>query len=249
VSGVDATERWYRTAFGPLTAAFWTSLVPRERVEAEARFLRDALAAAPGASLLDVPCGAGRQARALGRLGYRVTGVDVSPHMLAAARDEGDVEGVSLRAGEMAEIDGAAAFDGAYCWGNSFGYLPDAENRAFLARVAAALKPGARFVLDVGAVAENVLASFQPRTAVEAGGFRFTAERRYQMAESALHVAYRIERGGEAEEFIARQHVYTAAEIVRMAGAAGLSLLSLSGGIAGEPAGLGKPLIALFQRH
>jgi SAM-dependent methyltransferase len=262
---LTAAEDWYQTAFGPITAAFWTGLAPAARIEQEARFLAEALAVPAPARLLDVPCGAGRQARMLGRLGYRVLGIDISPHMLAAASNEGLVEGVELRQGRMSALGSTApplrappvagtaasdinAFDGAYCWGNSFGYLPHEENLAFLEQVAAALKPGARFVLDVGAVAEAVLSNFQARTVMEAGGFLFTAERRYALAESAMHIAYRIERGGEAEEFVARMAVYTAAEIIRLAGQAGFAPISQHGGIGGEPAALGKPLVAVFVR-
>ena len=45
------------------------------------------LAACPaGGDLLDVPCGYGRHAIPLARAGYRVTGVDRSPTLLAEAR-------------------------------------------------------------------------------------------------------------------------------------------------------------------
>lgn len=247
MSPISADDRWYRTAFGPLTAAFWTSFMPKERIEKEAAFLAATLQAPAGGLLLDVPCGAGRQARALARLGFRVEGIDVSEHMLAAS-GEPDVEGVLLRRGEMAALAETARYDGAYCWGNSFGYLPDAESREFLVGVARALKPGARFILEHGAVAENILASFQPRTEMSVAGFAFTAERRYDVAESAMHIRYRISRGGQTEEFVARQAVYTAAEILRMAGAAGLSLESLHGGIDREPAGLSRPLVVVLRK-
>lgn len=39
-----------------------------------------------GARVLDVPCGFGRHALVLARCGYRVTGVDISPELLAQAR-------------------------------------------------------------------------------------------------------------------------------------------------------------------
>jgi hypothetical protein len=103
-------------------------------------------------------------------------------------------------------------------------------------------------VLEVAAVAENVLRSFQPESSLQAGDYAFSARRRYDMAESAMHIAYRIARGGEAEEFVARQTVYTSAELIRMARAAGLDLVALHGGIAGEPADLGRGLIAVFAR-
>jgi SAM-dependent methyltransferase len=242
-----APEHWYRTAFGPLTAAFWTGLVPEQRIHEEARFLAEALQTAKNSLLLDVPCGAGRHARALARLGFRVDGLDISEHMLAASSEPAS-DGVILRQGDMAALAATDRYEGGYCWGNSFGYLSDEESRAFLRRIAVALRPSARFVLECGAVAENLLPSFQPHSEHVASGFRFTAERRYAVAESALHIRYRIERNGEAEEFVARQAVYTTAEILRMAALAGLNVESLHGGIAGEAAGLGRPLIAVFRR-
>jgi SAM-dependent methyltransferase len=245
---LSADAHWYRTAFGPLTAAFWTGLVANERIEQEARFLAAALQAPEGALLLDIPCGAGRHARALGRLGWRVDGLDVSEHMLAATSDAA-VDGVTLRQGDMVALEATDRYDGCYCWGNSFGYLSDEDTRSFLRRVALALRPGARFVLESGAVAENVLSTFHASTELAVSGFRFTAERRYDLAESAMHIRYRIEHGGEAEEFVARQSVYTVAEILRMAALAGLALESLHGGIAGEAATIGRPLIAVLRRR
>ena len=245
---LSADDHWYRTAFGPLTAALWTGLVANERIEQEARFLAAALQAPAGGLLLDVPCGAGRHARALGRLGWRVDGLEISEHMLAATSDAA-VEGVTLQQGDMMALAATDRYDGCYCWGNSFGYLSDEDTRSFLRRVALALRPGAHFVLESGAVAENVLSTFHARTELGMAGFRFTAERRYDLAESAMHIRYRIERDGEAEEFVARQAVYTVAEILRMAAVAGLAMESLHGGIAGETASIGRPLIAVLRRR
>ena len=230
---LSADDHWYRTAFGPLTAALWTGLVANERIEQEARFLAAALQAPAGGLLLDVPCGAGRHARALGRLGWRVDGLEISEHMLAATSDAA-VEGVTLQQGDMMALAATDRYDGCYCWGNSFGYLSDEDTRSFLRRVALALRPGAHFVLESGAVAENVLSTFHART---------------DLAESAMHIRYRIERDGEAEEFVARQAVYTVAEILRMAAVAGLAMESLHGGIAGETASIGRPLIAVLRRR
>jgi SAM-dependent methyltransferase len=243
---VTADPHWYRSAFGPLTAAFWTGLVAQDRIEAEARFLADALAVKPGASVLDVPCGAGRQARALARLGCRVTGVDISPHMLAAS-GEPAAGGVELRLGEM-DAPLAASFDGAYCWGNSFGYLSHERSLGFLRNVAHALRPGARFVLDVAAIAENVLAAFQATTTFEKDGVRFNAERSYDVARSAMEIVYTISRGDEVERFAARQLVYTSAEILRLTAACGMEPVALYASIEREPAALERPLILVLKR-
>ena len=63
----------------------------------------------------------------------------------------------------MRDLPWRARFDGAFCLGNSFGYLDDEGNAAFLRAVAAALKPGARFVLETPMVLENLLGHIKDR--------------------------------------------------------------------------------------
>ena len=46
---------------------------------------------APGSTVLDVACGAGRHMRYLATLGHRVTGVDRNPEAVALAQDSGSV--------------------------------------------------------------------------------------------------------------------------------------------------------------
>jgi len=55
----------------------------------------------------------------------------------------------------MRRVDGEAIYDGAYCFGNSFGFLAYDDMEAFVNGVAQALKPGARFVIETGMTAES----------------------------------------------------------------------------------------------
>ncbi len=64
----------------------------------------------------------------------------------------------------MRDLPWPEVFDGAYSFGNSFGYLDDAGNAAFLKSVAAALKPGARFVLESGYIMEHLFPILQERS-------------------------------------------------------------------------------------
>src|ERR1051326_8387876 len=94
-----------------------------------------------------------------------MTGVDISAEFLSAARARGRVLNLTVTWLErnMTDIDWESEFDGAYCFGNAFGYLDDAGNTAFLHAVARSLKPGARFVLDYPTVMEARLPRFQQR--------------------------------------------------------------------------------------
>lgn len=56
----------------------------------------EAAGVAPGASLLDLPCGAGRLLRLLVARGLQVTAADASPHMLERAKLHAAEEGLAL---------------------------------------------------------------------------------------------------------------------------------------------------------
>ena len=51
---------------------------------------------APGRRLLDIGCGAGREAIAFARAGLAVTGIDVAPAMIALARDRARAAGLAI---------------------------------------------------------------------------------------------------------------------------------------------------------
>lgn len=97
----------------------------------EARFVREQLLAhaqGPVRRVLDLACGTGSHALALSRLGLEVTGVDLSPDMLAQARAKLQAGGAHADLFEQdlrrLELPGAP-WDAAVCLFDSLGYLLD----------------------------------------------------------------------------------------------------------------------------
>ena len=129
----------YRSLFG------WS-----DRLRREGPLLLRVLAEAPSRRVLDLGCGSGEHSRFLRAQGFAPTGVDRSPAQLAQAR-EADPEG-SYR---EADLTGLSLLDlapqgGALCLGNTLPHLTEeAQVRAFLTGLRAALAPGAPFVLQV----------------------------------------------------------------------------------------------------
>jgi cyclopropane fatty-acyl-phospholipid synthase-like methyltransferase len=156
---------WWKDFFAGVAVDLWLRVPTPEQTRAEVDFIQQALQLAPGARVLDVPCGGGRHSLELAARGHAVTGVDISTDFLREARAQAAQRGLSVtwEQREMSELPWQAQFDGAFCFGNSFGYLDDAGNARFLAVVGRALKPGARFVLDTGVVAESLFLTFQER--------------------------------------------------------------------------------------
>ncbi len=244
-------SQWFETFFQGVAVEFWRRIVTPEMTADDAGFLVEALRAPRGGRLLDVPCGDGRHSRELARQGFRLTGVDLSADFLAAAREASAVEAPAIewRQGDMRDLPWQAEFDGAFCFGNSFGYLDHAGARAFLSAVARALKPGARFAADVGTVAESILPSLRPERWHRAGDLFMLSECHYDASASRLDIDYTFVHDGVAETRPVSSYVYTVAELGRLCSDAGLEVVSLSGSVSGEPYKFGSPHLLLVARR
>jgi SAM-dependent methyltransferase len=245
---------WYETFFHGVTLDLWRRAIPPEHTTAEADFLIKNLKCAPGTHLLDVPCGNGRLTFELANRGYRVTGVDIAEEFIEEARSRAtDVPNPPAHAGgtdfsasvefilgDMRNIEGVGVYDGAFCFGNSFGFLEYADMEKFLAGVAHALKPGARFIVNTGMAAESVLPDFEEQSCHEMGDIVMSIKERYLAEESCVDSEYIFERNGEIDSRKAKHWIYTVAEIRRMLERAGFRVLHCFGSLKGEPFKLGS---------
>lgn len=248
---MSATSGWWRGFFEGPAVDFWLRATEGLPTKEEAAFVADALGLAPGARVLDVPCGGGRHALELSARGFRVTGVDLSPEFLAAARARADEAKFAIEWEErdMRDLPWPAAFDGACCLGNSFGYLDGDDNAAFLRAVASALRPGARFVLEVSYLAEVLFPIFQERSWYPDGDGYCLSARRYDPIKGRLHVAFTFLRDGRAESRTMSARVHTAREVVALLAEAGFAAIETYSSFARDPFRLGAPrLLAVATR-
>lgn len=144
-----APREWFRGFFdATYLATDRPALTPR-RTRAEVDFAVRVLRLASGARVLDVPCGFGRHSAELARRGYAAVGVDLSPYMLREAR-RAYRQGSHLRfiQEDMRRLAYRAEFDAVVCLFTSFGYFTERENVATLERMARALRPGGRLLMD-----------------------------------------------------------------------------------------------------
>jgi len=137
---------WYETAFDQLYALLYA-----HRDDASARREIDQLLQViqlkPGATAIDIACGAGRHLRAMLDAGLDAMGVDLSAALLAQAATERDLRGRVIRA-DVRALPLTGRFDVAFNLFTSFGYFDEAGNARALAGMAATLRPGGRLVID-----------------------------------------------------------------------------------------------------
>lgn len=239
--------RWYESFFRGVALDFWRQAIPPEQTRLEAEFLAAELKLPPGGRVLDIPCGSGRHALEMASRGYRVTGLDVSHEQIEEARRLSAEAGLQIewREADMKDFEGRGELDGAYCMGNSFGYLPPEETRRFIAAVSRSLKPGGRFVMDTGMAAESVLAGLKEREWAPVGEILFLEENRYQLAESCIETTYTFVRRGETVTRTGLQWVYTLRELRALLSQEGLRVESMYRGVDRAPFELGANYLIL----
>jgi 2-polyprenyl-3-methyl-5-hydroxy-6-metoxy-1,4-benzoquinol methylase len=221
---VNVQSNWWEQFFEGPAVDLWLQAMSQEQTEDEADVLARILDLPPGARLLDVPCGGGRLSLAMAERGYEVTAVDWSLEFLDHARAH-DVSGaVQWERRDMRDLPWNAQFDGAFCVGNSFGYLDDEGNAAFLRAVASALKPGARFVLETPMVLENLLGHIQDRAWWKVGDIHLLVVNEYDPRQERLQIEYTFLSNGRPVVRRGSHRAYSCRELVELIESAGFSV-------------------------
>jgi ubiquinone/menaquinone biosynthesis C-methylase UbiE len=102
--------------------------------------------AGPGGSIVDIGCGPGRDMAWFESRGVRVTGIDLSPEMLAHARRAASGPLLAMDMRSLAFRD--SSFDGAW-WCASLLHLPKRDAPAAIREARRVLRPGATLMLSV----------------------------------------------------------------------------------------------------
>jgi len=233
---------WYEEFFHGLALDLWRNAVTKEQTQSESEFIADVLDLPTGARILDVPCGNGRHSLELAKRGYRMTGVDLSTGFIAEARQTAARGGLEIDwiHSDMRNVGSLAVFDGAFCFGNSFGYMQHEETLGFLEAVNGCLKPGGKFIVETGFAAESLLPAMPGKRWYKVGDVFQLSEAEYDPAQSQLHVHYTFIRGADVQTGTARYSLYTIAELKRLFAASGLAIRDLYGSTNKEPYRLGS---------
>jgi ubiquinone/menaquinone biosynthesis C-methylase UbiE len=249
MSTLPTRTNWFETFFQGITLDLWRTFATPELTRMEADFLESVFP--KGARLLDAPCGNGRLTLELARRGFDTTGIDIANEFIHEATQEAQKAGVktAFEVGDMRALKSTEEFDGALCWGNSFGYFEYPDMMKFVAGVARALKTGGRLVVQGGIAAEAVIPQIKERETYQVNDITFTIENRYLAAESCLETKGTFTRDGKEEVRMFWHHIYTLAEIRRMLASHGLNTLDTFSSMDRAPFALGsEQLILLAQK-
>jgi SAM-dependent methyltransferase len=115
--------------------------------DADAELVWRLLDLRPGMRVLDVPCGEGRISGRLAGMGCEVVGVDYTEAWIELARKQ--YPEVTFEVADMRSLSYVQEFDAVVNWFTSFGYFDPQTNDDVLARLARALRPGGRLLLEL----------------------------------------------------------------------------------------------------
>ncbi len=217
------------------------------RLAREIPFLQKVFSEAGVREAADVACGGGQHAVALGRLGFRMTGIDPDSRLLDRARTAAEAEGVAVEwiEASFSDVNRVAArdarrFDGIVCLGNSLALVDGNELPRALENLSAILSPGG--VLVIHTINFPMLAARDEEPWGPVRG----------LADGSLLLKGFVPRGGdpwdvlfvhlaraEEEGWTRRTHRFrlfphTRDSVASGAARAGLELIELAGGFCGE---------------
>jgi len=209
---------WWKDFFHGVALDFWRAVMSDEQTRAEADFIQKELQISRGAKVLDVPCGNGRLSIELARRGFLLTGVDIASEFIAEAKTKSSEDNlaIDLHQRDMCDLPWSSEFDGAFCFGNSFGYFDDDENADFLQELSQTLKRDARFILDAPAIAECLLPNLQPHRSMTVAGISVSIENRYDEDKRRIFTDFTFMRNGETDKRQCSQRIYTYRELAEL---------------------------------
>ncbi|HNY35639.1 MAG TPA: class I SAM-dependent methyltransferase, partial [Methanothrix soehngenii] len=196
----------------------------------EVDFLLEELSLKPNSSILDVGCGTGRHSIELAKRGYIVTGLDLSSEMLSRATDAARSAGVNVNwvRSDAAQFSLPDKFDGAICLcEGAFGLLGQKEDSidqplSILCNISRSLKPQAKVVMTV----LNAAAMIRRQTNEDVTAGRFDPITMVVSSECPP-------RDGLLPVLV-RERAFLPTELVLLFRLAGLSVLNIWGGTAGN---------------
>jgi SAM-dependent methyltransferase len=215
---------WWEDYFDQTFISLYRDFLTPQRTAQEIAGLGEMVPLLPGAQVLDVACGWGRHAIELARAGCRVTGIDLSPTLLARARKRAAAAGVELELvqGDMRELAWEGRFDLALSLYSSLGYfLSDAEDLRVLRGVQRALRPDGAFVLE-SMHRDHIVGDYAARDWWETDdGTTVWVEREFDAVEGVSREWTRWSRGGKTGEKFHELRIRSASEwdaLLRQAG-------------------------------
>lgn len=229
--GRTANERWYLAC-----TALWAERLRRglpagvtHAPVGDIDFAERALGLRAGARVLDLGCSWGRTTLELARRGYDVSGFDLSPQLLAIARERAAAAGLSIRffEGTVRDLPALHRFDAicAFYDDSLISFEDEADNLRALHGVARLLRSGGRLLF--GTTDCPLLLPSCQRSLRREGNYEIIEVINFDRATMTGVSRMTYRRDGSAQTHTRTRRHYRPAEVGTLLQGAGLRLLDV----------------------
>jgi SAM-dependent methyltransferase len=234
---LDDWQRW-STMFDKLYLRTYAALLDPADAAGHAEAIARILGLAPGADVLDCPCGYGRHSTEFARLGFHIVGADRSEVLLAEARrhvESGEwPQWVSADYRDLPLPD--ASFDCVLNLFSSLGYWGEEGDARALREFRRVLRPGGRLVVEL--MHRDFLMSYWAGKSWDdlPDGSTMLEEREFDLERGVNVVRFEVvEPDGDRIDASYELRVYSATELAALARAAGFTQIDCYGDFDGAP--------------
>jgi len=153
----------------------WRSLIPEGLTKAEVDFVIETAGLQRGSKVLDLMCGYGRHALALGRKGIEVTAVDNLADYVNEVKEIAEKEDLPVNCirADVTRYEPKQLFDLVICLGNNLSFFNQEETEMLFSMIGSHTKQGGMFIANTWTIAEIVFKNFTPNSWSEVNGFRY----------------------------------------------------------------------------
>ncbi len=259
-------EHWH-DFFGEDYLLFSEVILHGERTAFEVDQLLQLLRLPQGARILDLGCGQGRISVPLAQRGYKVTGVDASGALLAAARERAESAGAAEAAGtkgtngtagtagnvsfielDMRELEAVEEFDAVINLGTAFGYLQsEEEDKDIVRRIVRSLKPGGQFIQETENREFKLMHSAK-KTWDMMNGQPVWSQREFDSVSGRWNEVMNWLEAGSLKTSRLNLRLYAATELLGMHTGAGLICEGVYGGFDFSPLTTNSPRLLIHMK-
>lgn len=208
----------------------WKNIIPAELTIREVDFIQQHFKIQPGSRVLDIMCGYGRHAIALGKKGVEVTAVDNLNEYIAEIKTTAAEESLPVKAvrSDIIKYEADGLYDLALCMGNSLCFFDKNDTTTILKMIARHLRPGGHFLINTWMLAEIAFNGFRDKSWTKVGDLKYITESKYLLRPSRIETDHLIlAPGGKMETKTAVDYIYSISEMENLLTDAGFEMVEV----------------------
>lgn len=208
----------------------WRSLIPAELTVKEVDFMMTYFNLDKGSKVLDLMCGYGRHAIALGKKGISVTAIDnlgvyITEINQIAKEEALPVKGIKA---DILQYKINEEYDLALCMGNSLNFFVGEDVARLLKNVHVHLRPGGHLLINTWSLAEIAIKSFTEKAWNEVNGIKHICESRFLFRPTRIEFdSIFLSPNGNIEKKQAIDYIFSVAEMETLLETTGFALVEI----------------------